>query len=697
MPGVSAGSRRAPVRRSGCALVAAAALVAGLSAPAGADAFTFRTLGQPNLASTTLASRCPHANARFNFRDNGGFKMYGPSGIAVAPGGRLFVTDFGGGRVLSWPDTNALSACQPADRVIGAAQLEGPEAVAVDSEGKLYVADTLAHAVRIYRPGATGNYALYRTLGLPGTSGAAANRFHFPRGLAVGPGGRLFVADDSNQRVLIFNAPFTDGEAAVDSIGAGADGGFAGPKAVATVGHALFVADHGKNRVLRFTGPFNTPAQVYESTAVFRGVGHPVDLTVGPDGTLLVTDQTNRRIASYERAAASASKAAPDSSFADHIGPEPLGIAADLRGRLFVADYRRFRVLIREPLAPSPVDPAATAATRALLADLRARPDRAVDRVAIGQQLITWLYGTKADDAWYRDWSQLEDAGLPLPLVMAGELSDLMSFPGHAANANARNEMIAHGQAGGIVSLVWHPDNPTGGPFGSPITTGQLRQMRDPATAVGAAWRTQLNRAAAVLQRFEDAGVPVLFRPLHEQNGDFFWWGHNGSRGQALADRQAAWTAMWRDLVRYLTVTRGLHDLAFVFGTNQVNYGGVAPVLTYFPGGDAVDAVSIDVYDEELDLAGSRRGLEHYDALVGTGEIFGLAEFGQSFGATGTGPGAAAWDSRTLTARVSDSYPATTFAIAWYSSVEGGAAYVFALPDVAGTPQLLAHPLIDTQ
>ena len=71
--------------------------------------------------------------------------------------------------------------------------------------------------------------------------------------------------------------------------------------------------------------------------------------------------------------------------------------------------------------------------------------------------------------------------------------------------------------AGGIVTLVWHPDQVAPGDYNDPIPTATMEQMVDPATAVGAAWRQNLARAAAVLQRFENAGVPVLFRPLHEQ------------------------------------------------------------------------------------------------------------------------------------------------------------------------------------
>lgn len=65
-----------------------------------------------------------------------------------------------------------------------------------------------------------------------------------------------------------------------------------------------------------------------------------------------------------------------------------------------------------------------------------------------------------------------------------------------------------------------------------------------------------------------NAGVPVLFPPLHEQNGDFFWWGHDHSSGQALCGRQQTWVGMWQDMVLYMTEKKGLHNLPFVFGTN---------------------------------------------------------------------------------------------------------------------------------
>jgi mannan endo-1,4-beta-mannosidase len=339
-----------------------------------------------------------------------------------------------------------------------------------------------------------------------------------------------------------------------------------------------------------------------------------------------------------------------------------------------------------------------TEATQALLTDLHSRVNRGDDRVAIGQQLLTYQYGNKYDpNAWYGDWLKLEQWGFPLPKVMGGELSDLMSYPGFWPNQDATNELIRHGQAGHIVTLVWHPSNPTWGDFSTPISTADLWAMTDDATEIGQRWQTQLDRAAAVLQQFEDAGVPVLFRPMHEQNGTFFWWGHNGATGAALRERQAAWVAVWRNLVVEMRYYKELQNLLFVFGTNHVNYNGVAAPMTYYPGGFWADVVSIDVYDEELDLAGSEPGVQHYAALIGTGKPFGLAEFGQSFGDGGTDFDGWNWDARTLANRIHASYPRTVFATAWYSSWEWGNPYIFGLPDVAYSWYLLNDPLFDKQ
>ena len=663
--------------------------------PANAAAVTYRTLGQPDTASTSLLSRCADANAQFNFSDASGFAMHGAAGIAVDPRGRLYVTDFAGKRVLTWPNVDALQACQAADGVIGAGTLSGPEAVAVDiASGVVFVADTLSHTVKGFKKTSAG-WQLSFTLGQQGVNGSANNLFYYPRGLAVDARGRLLVADDYNNRVLMFDKPFTNNKAAADSIGAYNNGGFNHPKGLAIQGETLFVSDYGKNRVLRFTGPFNTPDQVYTASASFTGLNTPVDLAVHPDGSLLVTDQGNQRIARYSEAVSGASRSTPSSTFADYLNPEPLGIAADRAGRVYIADYQAYRVLIRDELLKKmPITASSSAAAKSLLTNLYSRPAKKTQRVMVGQMLLTWDH-----THWQDDWNQYSTAGLPLPKMMGGEIAELT---GNYPNNAATQALLNHGLAGNTVTLGWHAANPTDnglGFGGTPLTTAQLKAMLDSSTAIGQNWQAQLTTVANYLQQYKNNNIPVLFRPLHEQNGGWFWWGHpQGLAGKTLSDRQAAWSAVWRDMVSKLTVQAGLNNLLFVFSPNQVSYNGIAPPLTYYPGGKWVDIVGMDTYDEELDFNGTQRGLQHYAALIGTGKPFGMTEFGQSFDSNaGTGADGANWDARTLVTRIKDSYPRTAFAMAWNSSVQNGVPYLFALPDVAFAKELLTDPLMDVQ
>src|SRR5581483_4363610 len=430
--------------------------------PGGLAGALYILLGQPTMSDTTLASRCANLDATFNYSPNNG-TMYGPSGIAVDPRGRVYVTDYAGHRVLTWPDSDALATCMAADGVIDAAGLIGPEAVAIDPRTEtVFVADTLSHTVVGYRhSGAAWTRSV--TLGTRGASGNGANQFNFPRGLAVDSNGRLYVADDYNNRVLMFDPPFSDGQSAADSIGAGADGGFSHPKGLAISGRTLFVADYDNNRVLRFTGPFTTPDQVYTASGIFGGLSQPVDVAIHADGSLLVTDQGTRQVLKFPDAVWIDSTSAPGARlFAGALNAEPLGVASDHAGRVFIADYRAYRVIIGRPMSHTPISSGASVEATSLLANLNLRPSLATARVALGQQLRTWSYGSKSDpDAWYGAVLEMQQNGWPLPKVLGGEMSDLQSRPGFSPNTDALNELIRHGSTQGIVTLVWHPDNPT--------------------------------------------------------------------------------------------------------------------------------------------------------------------------------------------------------------------------------------------
>ncbi len=88
---------------------------------------------------------------------------------------------------------------------------------------------------------------------------------------------------------------------------------------------------------------------------------------------------------------------------------------------------------------------------------------------------------------------------------------------------------------------------------------------------------------AAELKKFQAAGVPVLWRPLHEAEGGWFWWGAKGPEPLKK---------LWRLLHARLTVKHGLHNLIWVYSS------GTDP--KWYPGDDVVDIVGIDQYPSDI-------------------------------------------------------------------------------------------------
>lgn len=92
---------------------------------------------------------------------------------------------------------------------------------------------------------------------------------------------------------------------------------------------------------------------------------------------------------------------------------------------------------------------------------------------------------------------------------------------------------------------------------------------------------------AEQLQRVQDAGVPVLFRPLHEAEGNpgkaWFWWGDGGAE---------VYVQLWKLLYTQLTEEYGLHNLIWEY--NSYTY---ASSPAWYPGDEYVDIVGYDKYN----------------------------------------------------------------------------------------------------
>ena len=116
------------------------------------------------------------------------------------------------------------------------------------------------------------------------------------------------------------------------------------------------------------------------------------------------------------------------------------------------------------------------------------------------------------------------------------------------------------------------------------------------------------------LEDLQRMGIVVLWRPFHEMEGSWFWWGGDGRDGS----RAAVLKRLWREMHEYMTEGRGLDNLIWVFNGKACHYSG----------NDVVDLNSADIYGNNVGERISRL----VPALASNDEKpFALAEFGPSW------------------------------------------------------------------
>ena len=132
-------------------------------------------------------------------------------------------------------------------------------------------------------------------------------------------------------------------------------------------------------------------------------------------------------------------------------------------------------------------------------------------------------------------------------------------------------------------------------------------------TRVNAVWVRELDKIAAALSELQNAGVTVLWRPLHEANGRTFWW------SQTITDVQ--YRALWQSMFRYFTEEKKLNNLLWVWSVLPRKFNALLPEEVRYPGDAYVDLVGVDSYGADLFIPG-------YGELMQPGKPFALTEFG---------------------------------------------------------------------
>jgi mannan endo-1,4-beta-mannosidase len=153
---------------------------------------------------------------------------------------------------------------------------------------------------------------------------------------------------------------------------------------------------------------------------------------------------------------------------------------------------------------------------------------------------------------------------------------------------------------GAVLTYSWHCFNPE---TNAPVAGGHIFDAPPGSSSfvrsvLGTHWssfQTKLDRVADFFNSLQVDGVPipVIFRPFHEQNGGWFWWGKDQSSAQEFVD-------LWRRTLDHLW-SRGVHNMLVAFSPDKMRSGlddlaMRGEYLERYPGDGYVDILGSDVY-----------------------------------------------------------------------------------------------------
>ncbi|EEF57999.1 NHL repeat containing protein [Pedosphaera parvula] len=335
-----------------------------------------------NWVVTTIAGSSPVSGS--NDGTNGFAHFNQPCGLAVDAAGSIFVADYFNSTIrkitsagTNWLVTTIAGKVGVADSAEGTgtnAVFNYPHAVAVDTNGNVFVADSENYTIRKLTPSGT-NYVVSTPIGqtrasnsTDGTNNAA--RFWFLLGISIDKAGNLLVADTQNSEIRKIapvgtNYVVTTLAGFAQNVG-GADGTnavarFNSPRGIAVdAAGNVFVADQNNNTIRKLT-PVGTNWAVTtiagQAGMAYYGDGngtnayfnYPAGIAVDASGNLFVTDAGNHVIRKLTPTATNylvttiAGSAAAQAGSTDGTNANARffivdGITVDAAGNLFVAD-----------------------------------------------------------------------------------------------------------------------------------------------------------------------------------------------------------------------------------------------------------------------------------------------------------------------------------------------------------------------
>lgn len=152
-------------------------------------------------------------------------------------------------------------------------------------------------------------------------------------------------------------------------------------------------------------------------------------------------------------------------------------------------------------------------------------------------------------------------------------------------------------EKGAIITMSWHLDNP--------VTNGSSwdKTPAVPAILEGGEqrgkyvlWVKRLSEFFKSLKDKDGNIIPVVFRPYHEMNGSWFWWGGNNVSPEDYKQ-------LWKD-TQLLLKQNNVHNLLFAYSPNTIS--SEEEFIKYYPGDEFVDIFGVDIYNHSGNEAFTR-------------------------------------------------------------------------------------------
>lgn len=165
---------------------------------------------------------------------------------------------------------------------------------------------------------------------------------------------------------------------------------------------------------------------------------------------------------------------------------------------------------------------------------------------------------------------------------------------------------------GSIITMTYHQANPLIGEpcqfregVQSKLSDDQWGDLLTPGTDIYNSWKKQMDIIGKILLEVQDLNIPILFRPYHEMNGFWFWWG--GRKGKE------GFIALWKQLYHYYTDSLNINNLIWVWSPDKPWFG----LTEYYPGDEYVDIIACDMYPaKDTNVVYRQEWYEQIDSLA---------------------------------------------------------------------------------